>query len=73
MVQTIKTAKTDLVVTRILDTPAESVWEAWTDPDKVKRWWGPKDCTSPFCKIDLREDGKYVFAMRTPEVQGGLH
>ena len=63
--------KEDLVVTRILDAPVELVWKAWTDPEHVKRWWGPKYYTSPTCKIDLREGGKFVFAMRAPADQGG--
>ena len=39
--------KEDLVVTRIIDAPLEMVWKAWTDPEHVMRWWGPKDWTSP--------------------------
>jgi len=63
--------KLDLVVTRIVDAPIEMVWKAWTDPELVVRWWGPKDYTSPFCKIDLREGGRYIFCMRAPKEQGG--
>ncbi len=66
-----KTKKIDLIVTRILDSPVERVWKAWTDPDQVKFWWGPMDYTSPTCKIDLREGGQYVFSMRAPIEQGG--
>ena len=63
--------KEDLVVTRIIDAPIELVWKAWTDPEHVMRWWGPKYYTSPSCKIDFREGGKYVFCMRAPKDQGG--
>ncbi|MCX9083243.1 MAG: SRPBCC domain-containing protein [Candidatus Methanoperedens sp.] len=63
--------KQDLVVTRIIDAPVELVWKAWTEPKRVMRWWGPKDYTSPSCKIDLREGGKYLFCMRAPKDQGG--
>jgi uncharacterized protein YndB with AHSA1/START domain len=63
--------KEDLVITRIIDAPLELVWRAWTEPEHVKRWWGPKDYSSPTCKIDLREGGKYVFCMRAPAEQGG--
>jgi len=63
--------KEDIIITRILDAPIELVWKAWTDPEHVKRWWGPKYYTSPSCKIDLREGGKYIFAMRAPKEQGG--
>ena len=51
----------DLVVTRIIDAPIELVWKAWTDPELIMRWWGPKYYTSPSCKIDFREGGKYIF------------
>lgn len=63
--------KQDIVITRTFDAPLELVWKAWTDPEQVKRWWGPKDYTSPLCKIDFREGGKYLFAMRAPKYQGG--
>jgi uncharacterized protein YndB with AHSA1/START domain len=63
--------KEDLVVKRIIDAPVELVWKAWTDPEQVKRWWGPKDYTSPSCKIDLRTGGKFIFCMRAPQYQGG--
>ncbi len=49
-----------------------AVWKAWTDPDYIRRWWGPKGFTSPSCKIDFRVGGKFLFCMRAPkEFQGG--
>jgi uncharacterized protein YndB with AHSA1/START domain len=69
--KTVNVQKEDLVITRILDAPVELVWKAWTDPEYVKRWWGPKYYTSPTCKIDLRVGGKYVFSMQAPKEQGG--
>jgi uncharacterized protein YndB with AHSA1/START domain len=57
----------ELLITRILDAPRESVWKAWTDPDLMKRWWGPKGFTSPYCKIDLRIGGKFLYCMQSPE------
>lgn len=63
--------KEDLVVKRIIDAPLELVWKAWTEPEHVMKWWGPKHYTCPYCKIDLREGGKFVFAMRAPAEQGG--
>jgi uncharacterized protein YndB with AHSA1/START domain len=61
----------DLIVTRIIDAPLELVWKAWTEPERVMKWWGPKHYTSPSCTIDLREGGKFIFCMRAPEDQGG--
>ena len=67
-----KVKKRDLVITRLFDAPIELVWRAWTDPQHVMRWWGPKGFTSPSCKIDFREGGKFIFCMRAPkEFQGG--
>src|SRR5215212_1384745 len=63
--------KEDIVVTRIIDAPVELVWKAWTEPEHVMKWWGPKYYSSPSCKIDLREGGKYIFAMHAPADQGG--
>jgi uncharacterized protein YndB with AHSA1/START domain len=59
----------DLEITRIFDAPRELVWKAWTEPERLMRWWGPKDFTSPACKIDFRVGGKYHFCMRTPDGQ----
>lgn len=64
--------KRDLVITRLFDAPIELVWKAWTDPQHVMRWWGPIGFTSPSCKIDFREGGKFIFCMRAPkDFQGG--
>jgi uncharacterized protein YndB with AHSA1/START domain len=59
----------DLVISRVFDAPRELVWKAWTDPERVKRWWGPKGYTSPVCKIDLRVGGKYLCCMKSLEGQ----
>ncbi|AOP33101.1 ATPase [Leptospira tipperaryensis] len=59
----------EVVVTRIFDAPRELVFKAWTDPEHLVRWWGPKNFTSPACRNDFRVGGKYVFGMRSPEGQ----
>lgn len=71
MAETTNVQKEDLVVTRIIDAPVDVVWKAWTDPEHVRHWWGPKYYTSPSCQIDLRVGGKYIFAMQAPQDQGG--
>jgi uncharacterized protein YndB with AHSA1/START domain len=58
---------TALIIDRILDAPRSLVWKAWTDPELVKRWWGPEGFTAPFAKLDFRVGGKYLYAMRSPE------
>jgi uncharacterized protein YndB with AHSA1/START domain len=61
----------DMVVTRIIDAPVKKVWEAWTNPELIKCWWGPKDYTSPLATVDLKAGGKFLFCMRAPREQGG--
>ena len=39
-------AAQELVITRIFDAPRELMWKAWTDPECVKRWWGPTGFTT---------------------------
>ena len=56
----------ELIITREFDAPRERVWKAWTDPEMVKRWWGPEGFTAPSIKIDLRVGGRYIFAMQGP-------
>ena len=59
----------ELVITRTFDAPRERVWQAWTDPERLMRWWGPKGFTAPVCKLDLRVGGKYLNCMRSAEGQ----
>ena len=47
------------------------VWKVWTDPDLVKRWWGPKHFTSPLVKLDFREGGRSLVSMKAPKEMGG--
>lgn len=68
---TVSTAPKELTITRTFDAPVELVWKAWTEPEGVMRWWGPRHFTSPTCRIDLREGGRYIFHMRAPQDFGG--
>ena len=55
-----------VVITRVFEAPLEKVWQAWTEPEHMKQWWGPKYFTAPTIKIDFREGGKYLYAMHGP-------
>ena len=57
----------EVVITRIFNAPRELVWKAWTEPERFKKWWGPKIFTCPLCNIDLRVGGKYLWAMEWPD------
>lgn len=63
----IKTSGRELVITRTFDAPRNIIWQAWTEPDRVKKWWGPRIFTAPVIKIDFRVGGEYLYCMRSPE------
>src|ERR1700723_2548341 len=53
----------ELVVTRTFNGPARIVFEAWTKPELLKRWWAPKSFGVSFlsCEADVRTGGTYRF------------
>lgn len=55
-----------IIISRVFDAPKEKVWEAWTTPEMVKKWWGPEHFTAPSIKIDFKVGGKYIYCMRGP-------
>ena len=58
----------ELVVTRTFNGPAQVVFNAWTKPELLKRWWVPKSCGISFvsCEADVRTGGTYRFVFRHP-------
>jgi uncharacterized protein YndB with AHSA1/START domain len=54
----------EIVIERVFDAPVEQVWKAWTEPEQIKRWWGPKDFTTPHATMDFRVGGTYANCMR---------
>lgn len=57
----------DLTLTRIFHAPREIVFRAFSDPEQMKRWWGPKGFTLPICEVDFRVGGRSFSCMRSPE------
>ena len=65
------TTEEALVITRVFDAPRELVWKAWTEPEHMMRWWGPRAFTCPHCEIDFRVGGKILASMQSPEFNEG--
>jgi len=61
----------ELVITRVFDAPRSLVFEMWTDPKHVARWWGPRGFTNPVCELDVRPGGAIRIHMRGPD--GTVH
>lgn len=53
---------TELTTTRVIKAPRDRVFEAWTSPEQLKKWWGPGEVTCPEAHVDLRTGGEYRIA-----------
>ena len=56
-----------IVISRVIDAPRELVFEAFTDPQHLAQFWGPKWTTAPKCEVDLRVGGEFRVEMRGPD------
>ncbi len=63
-----RTSDREMVVTRTFNGPARLVFEAWTKPDLLQRWWAPKSYGISFisCEADVRTGGAYRFVFGHP-------
>lgn len=63
-----RSSERELVVTRTFDGPARLVFEAWTKPELLMRWWAPKSFGITFisCEADVRTGGSYRFVFGHP-------
>ena len=59
-----------ITLTRTYDAPAEQIWAAWTDPEELKKWWGPENVTIPECEVDLTMGGRFYIVMEAGEAMG---
>lgn len=59
----------EVLITRVFDAPRELVFQAWTDPEHLRRWFAPRGCTVEFPFIDLRQGGEFRSCVRTPDGQ----
>jgi uncharacterized protein YndB with AHSA1/START domain len=61
------TSDREIVVTRIINAPRALVWEAWTDPDQIAKWWGPEGFTTTIEEMDVRPGGVWKHVMHGPD------
>lgn len=54
-------------LTRVYDAPLLAVWEAWTNPEEVAQWWGPRGFTLTTHSRDLRTGGHWHYTMHGPD------
>jgi uncharacterized protein YndB with AHSA1/START domain len=56
----------EIEMTRVFDAPRELVFDAFTNPEHVPHWFGPRGWSVPVCEIDLRPGGSWRYVLRGP-------
>ena len=59
--------KRELTIERVFNAPRELVFQAWTKPEHLVHWWGPKGFTLPTCEMKFRVGGSFRLVMRGPD------
>lgn len=59
----------EIEMTRVFDAPRRLVFEAYSKPEHVKRWWGCRSFTLTVCEMDFRPGGTWRYVVRTPDGQ----
>ena len=59
-------ADRELTITRSFDAPARLLFEAWTTPEHIKKWFGPVGYPVTMCEMDFRKGGRWRAAMTGP-------
>ena len=62
--------KKELTFERTYEAPVEAVWQAWTQAERLREWWGPENTTISECEIDLRVGGQISIVMEAGEGMG---
>ncbi len=62
-----KNKPNEIYIERLYDASVKQVWEAWTDPKQVAKWWGPRGFTITTHSKDLRVGGTWNYTMHGPD------
>ena len=57
----------EIVLTRVFDAPRHLVFDAFSKPELLKRWFGPRGWSLVVCEVDLRVGGGFRFVLRGPD------
>ncbi len=63
--RTLSAKQKEIVIVRAFDLPVSLVWQAWTNAESLKKWWGPNNFTCTYSAIDVRIGGKYLLCKRS--------
>jgi uncharacterized protein YndB with AHSA1/START domain len=57
----------EVVLTRVFDAPRQMVFDAFSKPELLKRWFGPRGWSLVVCEVDFRVGGGFRFVLRGPD------
>jgi len=57
----------EIVLTRVFDAPRRLVFDAFSQPELLKRWFGPRGWSLAVCEVDLKVGGGFRFVLRGPD------
>ena len=57
----------EILMTRVFDAPRRLVYDAFTKPELIQRWLGPRGFSLPVCEVDLKVGGKYRYVSEGPD------
>jgi uncharacterized protein YndB with AHSA1/START domain len=57
----------EIVLTRVFDAPRGMVFDAFSKPELLKRWFGPRGWSLVVCEVDLKVGGGFRFVLRGPD------
>ena len=62
-----ESVETEFSITRVFDAPRALVWKAFTEPERLEQWWGPRGFTTHVLKLELRPGGVFLYSQRMPD------
>lgn len=57
----------EILMTRVFNAPRNLVWDAFTKPELLKRWFGPRGWSLEVCQVDLKVGGTWRYVVRGPD------
>jgi uncharacterized protein YndB with AHSA1/START domain len=57
----------NMTITYTIGSPLKKVWDAWSNAESIKNWWGPEGFTAPVANVNFKEGGVTLVCMRSPE------
>jgi uncharacterized protein YndB with AHSA1/START domain len=63
----VEVTNNEMYVSQVLDAPVDSVWNAWTLPEQIAKWWGPHGFSNTIHALDVSNEGEWRMTMQGPD------